>query len=223
MTSFDGLVIAVLLLSTGFAVIRGALREIGTLAALGIAAGAAYFLVGPLQAATGIGESFLTTIMVAGAILSIGFAVAYCALHIGLRRVRLDGRALAADRIGGGVFGFVRGLALVGLGFLAYSYYLDEVRRPESVNNALTLPMAKSMAAIFDRFAPQMENGEKDDETDDTQAANAALEGYARTDRTALAEIVTTMTTSDEAEDVTADAPPSEDPIADLLTESQSE
>lgn len=223
MTSFDWLVIAVLTLSTGFAVIRGALREIGTLAALGIAAGAAYFLVGPLQAATGISESFLTTIAVAGAILSICFVAAYLLLHIGLRRVRLDGSALAADRIGGGVFGFVRGLVLVGLGFLAYSYYLDEARRPESVNKAITLPMAKSIAAIFDRFAPQAENGKEGDEADDSETANAATDGYARTDRTALAEIVTTMTTSDETENTGDEKPPSEDPIADLLTESQSE
>lgn len=223
MTSFDWLVIAVLTLSTGFAVIRGALREIGTLAALGIAAGAAYFLVGPLQAATGISESFLTTIAMAGAILSICFVAAYLLLHIGLRRVRLDGRALAADRIGGGVFGFVRGLALVGLGFLAYSYYLDEARRPESVNKAITLPMARSIAAIFERFAPQSGDGEEGDKTQGAEAGNAALEGYARTDRTALAEIVTTMTTSDEEEDAPEVAAPSEDPIADLLSESQPE
>jgi membrane protein required for colicin V production len=223
MTSFDGLVIAVLILSTGFAVIRGALREIGTLAALGVAAVAAYLLVGPLLAASGISPSFLTTIVVAGAVLSIGFAVAYFALHIGLRRVRLEGRALVIDRIGGGVFGFARGLALVGLGFLAYSYYLDEARRPEAVNNALTLPVAKSMAAIFDRFAPQTENGDESDGTVDTQAANAALEGYARTDRTALAEIVTTMTTSDETDNEADVAHPPADPIAELLTESESE
>lgn len=221
MTSFDGLVIAVLILSTGFAIVRGALREIGTLAALGAAAGAAFFLVKPLQAATGVDQSFMATLIVGAVLLTAGFVLAYALLHLGLKRVRLAGRALTADRVGGGVFGFLRGLVLVGLGFLAYSYYLDETRRPESVNAAMTLPVAKGMAAIFEGFAPQ--EPEIEPAQPEEQDSNAAVDGYARTDRTALAEIVTTVTTSDDPEAKDAANAVSGDPIADILAESNPE
>lgn len=223
MTSFDGLVIAVVLLSIGFAVIRGALREIGTLAALGVGAATAFLLVRPLQAATGLSQSFLATVGIGAALLAIGFVAAYCGLHFGLKRVRLSGQARTADRIGGGVFGFVRGLVLVGLGFLAYSYYLDEARRPESVNAAVTLPMAKSIAKVFEGFAPKQETEIDNAEPVEAPDGNAALEGYARTDRTALAEIVTTVTTSDEPRAGEVAKTPAADPIADLLTESEPE
>lgn len=221
MTSFDGLVIAVLILSTGFAIVRGALREIGTLAALGAGAFAAFLLVKPLQAAIGIDQSFMATLIVGAVLLAAGFVLAYALLQVGLKRARMTGRALTVDRVGGGVFGFLRGLVLVGLGFLAYSYYLDETRRPESVNKALTLPVAKAMAAIFEGFAPQEK--EIEPAQPEEQDSNAAVEGYARTDRTALAEIVTTVTTSDNPEAKDADGAASGDPIADILTESDPE
>ena len=225
MTSFDWGVIAVLVLSTGFAVIRGALREIGTVIALLAGLAGAYFLVKPLQAAAGLGHSFMTTLAVGGVLVVIGFVLAYFGLHLGLSRVRLSGKSLLADRIGGGVFGFVRGLVLIGLGFLAYSYYLDEARRPEAVTKALTLPLARGMASAFEGLAPESTNVNADEPDKPVESdANAAIEGYARSDRSALSEIVTTVTTSDTPGGTAAQkASASSDPIATLLKESEPE
>lgn len=225
MTSFDWGVIAILALSTGFAVIRGALRELGTLAALGAGIAAAVFLAKPLQAATGVGQSFMATAAIGAALVAVGFLVGYFALHSGLKQVHLTGKGLLADRIGGGAFGFVRGLILIGLGFLAYSYYLDETRRPESVSRALTLPLADGMASLFEGLAPQaLEPDASEGSTPEEADVNAAVEGYPRGDRTALAEIVTTVTTNDgPPAREESESPASDDPIADLLEESESE
>lgn len=236
MTSFDLIVIAVFILSIGFAVIRGALREIGTLLALGGAALGAYLLVKPLQSLTGTADSFMATAAIGAALVVVLFCLLYFGLHMGLRSVRLTGQAAQVDRIGGGLFGFLRGLVLIGLGFLAYSYYLAEDRWPPAVNGALTLPLAKGMAAFFEGFAPE---STKLDATPSNAPAgeinDAALEGYDRGERSALAEIVATVTTNDvTASDATAvadvsdetstgaalAATPDKDPIADILKES---
>lgn len=221
MTSFDWIVIAVLILSTGFAVVRGALRELGTLAALGVSAGGAFFLVKPMQSLLGFGQSFLSTVVMVAGLITAGFVLAYWLLHVGLRRVRLTGRAMTADRVGGGVFGFIRGLILIGLGFLAYSYYLDEARRPDSVKNAVTLPLAEAMSSIFEGLAPPPED-QVDKPAQKTGDSNAAVDGYDRTDRTALTEIVTTVTTDDQSAADTPVGEKSDDQIKDILTEESS-
>ncbi|MEX0645560.1 MAG: CvpA family protein [Parvularculaceae bacterium] len=225
MTSFDFLVIAILALSIAFAVIRGALREIGTLAALGAAAGAAFLLVAPLQSLFGAGASFIATLMIAGLLGLVAFGAFYFFLHVGLKRVTLSARATRTDRIAGGVFGLARGLVLIGLGFLAYGYYLDEDRRPDAVKNALTLPVAKAMADFFEDLAPAGTRLTPEAPEKAEPATNAAVEGYLRSDRSALADIVTTVTTRDDrrADDEDTDHQPTDDPIAALLKESEPE
>jgi uncharacterized membrane protein required for colicin V production len=197
MTWFDLIIVAVLGASTGFAVVRGALKEVGTLFVLGGAAAAGWFLAKPFAAFFGAGASFLTLAAFGGAIALLAFAALYFVLHVALRRLPLKGAAARTDRIAGGVFGLVRGLALIGLGFLAYSYYLDEQRRPNAVNRALTLPLAKSAAGFFEALAPASASDLDGEGPKAGAKENAAAQGYGRSDRAALSEIVTTATTSD--------------------------
>lgn len=220
MTWFDYLLVAVLALSVGFAVIRGALREIGTLIVLGVAAAVAVFLIKPLQGVLGPGGSLMTTVMIAGAIGVVAFAILYFFFHIVLSRLSLSARATQADRVAGAAFGLVRGLAVIGLGFLAYAYYLDEERRPQAVNRAVTLPMAKAMAVFFEGIAPPAAKLEPAAKTPSSEAANAATQGYKRGDRAALSEIVTTATTTEAPLVAEASEQHDGDAIADLLNES---
>ena len=224
---FDLLFLLVVGLSTAFAAIRGGLRELATLLSLAIAAGLTWMLAPGILGATGLAGSFFGTIILAALLVAVFFVVAHVACHLGLKRVPLEGRAALADRIGGGAFGLVRGLILVGLGFLGYSYYLDEARQPDSVKNAMTRPIAAGVASWFEGFAPEatyIENASSDEEGED----DAALEGYQRTDRNGLEEIVTTVTTTDpailetsaEPADIAADAEERselEESIADIL------
>lgn len=220
MTLFDLIVIAVFALSIGFAVVRGALREIGTLLALGLAALGGFWLIKPVQALAGAAQSFLTTALIIGAIVFVLFCALYLGLHVGVSRLKLGKVATQYDRIGGAIFGALRGFVLVGLGFLAYSYYLDEDRRPEAVSRALTLPIAKGMAATFDSFAPESTRLDAPPARPQRPRGDAAVEGYDRGERAALSEIVATATTTVPSAPGAADsAPPADEPAAPPLDE----
>lgn len=221
---FDLLFLVVVGVSTAFAVLRGGLRELSTLLALAIAGGVTLLLIEPLLAVTGQAGSFFGTAIIAVILIAIFFVIAHIGLHIGLKRMPLEGRAKLIDRIGGGAFGFFRGLVLIGLGYLGYSYYLDEAKQPESVKSAMTQPLAAGMASWFETFTPETADLDApvkpvEDEVD------AAISGYDRSDRSNLNEIVTTVTTTDPAisesrpADEEAADEEDEDPIADILNQ----
>jgi len=218
---FDVLVLLVLGLSTAFAAMRGGLRELSTLIALAVAGGLTLLLVEPLLSVIGMTGSFFGTIIIAAILITVFFIATHIGLHLGLKKVPLQGGAKVADRVIGGGFGLLRGLVLVGLGYLGYSYYLDEARQPDSVKSAITRPVAAGMAHWFQSFTP-----------DDADIENAAPierdvseDGYNRSDRNGLTEIVSTVTTTDPTADpVAVDEPeteqqdsPNSDDIADLI------
>ncbi len=222
---FDLLFFVVVGVSTAFAVLRGGLRELSTLLALAIAGGVTLLLIEPVLAITGQAGSFFGAAIIAAILIAAFFVVAHIGFHIALKRVSLSERGRLFDRIGGGAFGFLRGLVLIGLGYLGYSYYLDEAKQPDSVKSALTRPIAAGMANWFESFTPESADLDApvkpvEDNTD------AAISGYDRSDRNNLNEIVTTVTTTDPA---IAESTPSaqetpadeeeEDPIADILNQ----
>lgn len=221
---FDLLVLLVIGLSTAFAALRGGLRELSTLIALAIAGGLTLALAEPILTVTGQTGSFFGTILIAAILVAAFFIVAHIGLHLGLKRMPLEGRAKLIDRISGGAFGFLRGLILVGLGYLGYSYYLDEARQPDEVRNAITRPVAAGVAHWFESFTPDeayIESAapESDENKEDVDAAE---NGYDRSDRNGLSEIVTTVTTTDETttdetadDETTADETPSQEEDAD--------
>ena len=202
---FDILVLSVVGISTAFAALRGGLRELSTLIALAVAGGLTLLLLEPLLNLTGQTGSFFGMVFIAGFLIAVFFIAAHIACHMGLKRMPLEGNAKLYDRVGGGVFGFARGLVLIGLGYLGYSYYLDEARQPEEVKTAMTRPVAAGVANWFESFTPEeayIEN-DLDDAADD--GLDASVSGYDRSDRNGLSEIVTTVTTTDPLIEATAE------------------
>ncbi len=211
MTVFDALLLGIIAISVLFAAIRGAVKELTTLVILALAGLGAWLGTPPALAAIGKQGSFFSTAIVGAVIVVIIFLALYFLTHRAMDRIKLTGRQRTADRIGGGVFGLVRALALIGLGFLGYGYYLDEANQPDAVRGAMLLPLATSTAGFFERLAPATKDLQSKPEEPETEVS-AASEGYDRRDRAGLEEIVTTMTTNDRE-----DAPSSGDPIADIL------
>ena len=208
MTVFDALLIAVVAISVFFATVRGGVRELATVAALALAALAAFVLMNPIASLIGKGSFFISAAV--GGLIGLGvFGGAYFLLHKAMIRWKPSARVKSYDKIGGGVFGLIRALALIGLGFLGYGYYLDEANQPDAVRKALLLPVAAASAGFFEQFAPP--NRELNAAT---AAKNAAADGYDGVDRSGLKEIVTTVTTSDKVSKTASD-----DPIADILNE----
>lgn len=209
---FDLLFLVIVGLSTGFAILRGGLQELATIVSLAIAAGLAWLIAPPLIGAVGLSGSFFGAIIVAVLIIGVFFIAAHIACHLLLKRAPMNAQARRYNQIGGGVFGFVRGLALIGLGYLGYSYYLDEARQPDSVKNALTRPIAAGVANWFESFAPA--STELDGiGAQPAEAQNADDVGYGRVDRSGLDEIVTTVTTDGDDPKTQPD-----DDIADILS-----
>ena len=212
MTVFDALLLAVLGFSIFFAAMRGAIRELATLAGLAIAALVAWFGAKPLVALLGKDGSFLMTVAATGMLGILAFGGFYFLIHKGLLRLKLTKKQKTIDRYGGGVFGLIRALALIGLGFLGYGYYLDAQNQPDAVKKAFLLPVATASAGFFEQFAPRASNLGG---TAKEEPADPARQGYGQAARSGLKEIVTTVTTSDKA-----DAKPG-DPIADIITKEE--
>jgi uncharacterized membrane protein required for colicin V production len=210
MTVFDALLLTVVGVSVFFAFVRGAMRESATLAALAVAVLAAWLGMKPVSAALGQSSFFASAAI--GGLIGLGvFLGGYFLLHKAMMRVKMKGRMQTYNKFGGAAFGLVRALALIGLGFLGYGYYLEEANQPDSVRKALLLPVASASAGFFEQFAPP--NRELS-AARASKNGNVAADGYDGRDRTGLKEIVTTVTTTDKNA-----APKSGDPIADILTE----
>ncbi len=222
MTWFDFLLIAVLVISIGFAAIRGAMREFATLIALGGAAALAFLVFNPLLGVMGLEGSIFGMAGLAAGLLGLFFGLLYVGFHFALKRVALSPELARVDRIGGGAFGLLHGLALIGLGFLGYAYYADEEHRAEGVNDAVLLPVAQSAADFFEALAPEHDSQEIISPEEIDQRNDAAADGYRRGERAALEEIVATATTSENpGAPATRDGDAGEaaDPIATLLDE----
>ena len=209
MTVFDALLLAVIGVSVFFASVRGAVREVATLAALALGALAGWAGMTPVAAA--LGKDSVVASAAAAIVIGIAaFLGLYFLCHQLMARMKLSKRMQRVDRVSGGVFGLIRALALIGLGFLGYGYYLDEANQPDAVTRAMLLPVASSSARFFEQFAPAARDlGAAETE----KRANAAREGYDGRDRSGLSEIVSTVTTTDSA------AAPSGDPIAEIISE----
>ena len=201
MTVFDIFVIGLLLLSTGLAVARGAVLELATLIALGLAFLLTLQFAGPIVSATGNDGSTIGTAVVYVIMIGILFVLLYAVSHFLLHKYPFTGRATQINRAIGGLFGFLRGYVLIGLGFLAYGYYLDEANQHESVRNAFTRPLAASGAKFFERFIPdsaRLNDPANVSDGADAPAIDASSEGYGRADRAGLAEVITTVTTAED-------------------------
>lgn len=210
MTVFDAVLLAIIGVSVFFATVRGAIRELATVASLAVAALLAWGGAKPFAAVLGE-KSFFATLALAGLVGVAVFAGGYFLLHKAIGRLKFSARMKTYDRVGGGAFGLLRALALIGLGFLGYGYYLDEGSQPDAVRKAMLLPLASSAAGFFEQFAPSNRDLGAGG---DAKEADAASEGYAGRDRSGLQEIVATVTTRDDRETST-----SGDPITDILTE----
>ena len=235
MTSFDALLIAVFAVSIFFAAIRGATRELGTLISVLLAGLVAWVSLKPVLGVFGASGSFIAGAIAVALVSAVSFVIFQVVASKLTARFAPTGSARRFDRIGGGVFGFIRALLLLGLAYLGYGFYLDEASRPESVKNALLLPLLDGTANLIESLAPdasepanEQETGAGDGSPDGSpdgakgqNEASARETGYNRQDRASLSELVTTVTTTEETIDRTDAAKALSadvaDPIAEIL------
>ena len=202
MTGFDALVIIAIVASGLLAVVRGFAKEVCSILSILAAFLTALWGIEFLEQATdgALGESALTFALAAAGLFFFGYFLAAFLLGKAVEQIGA-GETGTVDRSLGFIFGALRGLILVGLGYAVYSYLKPIDRHGEWIVSAQTYPMVKSTADAISRMAPEQWEPE-DDETEETDLAEPAPEtadGYERTDRDGLDQLLTTATTSDDA------------------------
>jgi membrane protein required for colicin V production len=155
MNTLDIIVVVVVVLSAGFAYMRGFVRE-----ALAIVAwfGAAVITLYGYSFAVPFAERFLPKGPIANSAASaVVFIVALVILSIITatiaRRVHHSGMS-SFDRLFGLLFGLARGAVLVALGYLALAWYLGDKPKPDWVTQARSLPLLQSGSNAIKSLIP---------------------------------------------------------------------
>lgn len=156
MTALDIVVIVVMVLSAGFAFMRGFVREVLAIVAW---VGAAVITYYGFDYAVPIAEKFLPkgpfANIAAGVVL---FIVALIVLSIltGTVAKRTSQSGMSSfDRLFGLVFGLVRGAVLVSLGYIALTWYLPpDKRQPDWLTQSHSRPLLAAGADMLESVIP---------------------------------------------------------------------
>ena len=147
LTLFDLFVLAVMALSVLFGAARGLTREAITLVALFGGVVMVGLLSGPLSGL--FGDGLVAAALVLGGLFAAGFLAVHAGLEVIARRL-IGADPKRPDRLLGGAFGLVRGWFLVGLTFLAMTYYFEAAALPDFLGKAWTRGFAASGARVLD-------------------------------------------------------------------------
>lgn len=153
LTILDLIVIVVVLVSATLAMVRGFVREVLSVASWLVAVGAAYLLYKPLVPLVKpyIESGTIATIVAAAVIFFIALIVAsYITTKIS--DFVIDSRVGAIDRGLGFVFGAARGLLLLVIALLFFSWLVE--KPPSWVANAKSKPMLTDLGERLEAALP---------------------------------------------------------------------
>ena len=176
MTLFDGIVIAVLLISSVLAMLRGFTNEVLSILAWVVGALAALWLfpyVTPLLR-TVVSPDWLASVVAAIGIFIVGYVlVAAFTVRWADRLLALHDQAESLDRTLGFVFGLVRGLLIVTVAYLFFAWLVpNPADQPDWIRNARLRPMVEQSAATLFTLAPSGTRREPRFETQEPARAN---------------------------------------------------
>jgi membrane protein required for colicin V production len=153
-TTFDLFILSVIALSGLFAWVRGFSRELVTLVAIGGGLLGVYLFGAPFSRL--FGEGIVGPLVGLAVLFLIGFLLFSVALE--LLTARFLGRTPKRwDKIAGAVFGVIRGWFLMGLVYLALTYYFDEGNMPEAIDNALLKGVVTTAAGLLEGLGLERE------------------------------------------------------------------
>src|SRR6185312_14471260 len=154
-TFLDALVVLIVLVSVGYATWRGFLWETLTIFAWVAAAFACLYFgpyVIPLMRSM-VGEGWVASLL--------AYAAVFCAVFIPFAFI--SHRFVEAvkhspigplDRAAGVAFGVVRGLVIVGLAYLAFTYFVPIKNHPDWVRDARLLPLVQDTSQVLLSVVP---------------------------------------------------------------------
>jgi membrane protein required for colicin V production len=210
-TLLDIILLVVMLVSGLLAMIRGFMREILSIAAWVLAAGATlYFFPRLMPTAKGyFNHDFVAAAAVIGGVFILTLIVV-SVITVRISDLILDSRVGALDRTLGFLFGLGRGLIIVVVAFVFFGWFVQERSQPEWVRNAKSQVVLQSTGEALMSMMPDVEawwqqrkqrlreDGEPQDTSPDQRSGfNRVPEGsraesarYDRSERTDLRQLI---------------------------------
>src|SRR5437762_12342873 len=136
-TILDLVLLGVMLISGLLAMVRGFMREILSIAAWGAAALVTLYAFSKLMPSAKAyfgSDTIATVVVVAGTF--IGTLIVVSVITVRISDMILDSRIGALDRTLGFLFGLGRGLLIVVVAFLFFSWLVPDKQRPDWITNA---------------------------------------------------------------------------------------
>jgi membrane protein required for colicin V production len=174
-TLLDIIVLAVMLLSGLLAMIRGFMREILSIAAWGAAALTTLYAFSKLLpiAKTYFNNDTVATVAVIGGVF-VGTLIVVSIVTVRISDMILDSRIGALDRTLGFLFGLARGLLIIVIAFLFFSWLVTEKQQPDWVRSAKSRTVLEGTGEWLKSFLPDDPESYlkkfKKPKTDDEQA-----------------------------------------------------
>src|SRR4051812_32965287 len=156
-TLLDLILIAIMLVSGLLALMRGFTREILSLVAWGAAAAAAFLALHSAQLLTlanrYIQPEIAAKIALAGGVFVLVLIIVSL-ISVRISDLVVDSAAGVFDRTIGFVYGLARGLVLVVIAYMIYSYLVPPDRQYEGVRTARSMPLILSVAELIKSAIP---------------------------------------------------------------------
>ncbi len=152
----DIILIAIMLISGFLAMLRGLTREVLSILSWAVAALATLFIFPMYQAQA---RTYIEPPILADAALAAGvFLVVLIVVSLITMRISdkvLDSRIGALDRTLGFLFGLARGLVLVVIAYLFFSWLVPEDTQPTWIRDARSLPILKNTGDAIVSLLPE--------------------------------------------------------------------
>src|SRR5665213_14175 len=201
-TILDLALLAVMLISGLLAMVRGFMREVLSIAAWGTAALVTLYAYPRLLPAAknyiGGSDMIATVAVVAGVFIATLIVVSIITVRIS--DMILDSRIGALDRTLGFLFGLARGLLIVVVAFMFFSWLVPDKQRPDWVTGAKSRVVLQGTGdwlmsllpddpenTILKRFK---KNKPDDEQTDTDPAAAPTGDGYTKPARDSLKKLI---------------------------------
>jgi membrane protein required for colicin V production len=200
-TILDLVLLAVMLISGLLAMVRGFMREILSIAAWGTAALVTLYAFSKLlpTAKTYFNNDTVASIVVVGGVF-VGTLILVSIITVRISDMILDSRIGALDRTLGFLFGLGRGLLIVVVAFLFFSWLVPDKQRPDWVTGAksrvvldgtgqwlMSLLPDDPENTILKRFK---KNKPDEEQTDSEPGAPASADGYTKPARDSLKKLI---------------------------------
>ncbi len=152
----DLILAAIMLISGLLAMLRGLTREVLSILSWAVAAVATLFFFPKYQAQA---REYIEPALLADAVLAGGiFLVVLIVVSLITVRISdgvLDSRIGALDRTLGFLFGLARGLVLVVIAYLFFTWLVPEDTQPQWIKDARSLPLLKETGAAIVSLLPE--------------------------------------------------------------------